>query len=178
MSFQAQAGVTYEISVDGQAGASGLTVVTIGFTNDSFAGAAVLGGPSAGVTTTNLNATRETERTPDPGSRGGHSVWFSWTAPKSGQFSVSAFSYDFDPLLAVYTGSSVGALTLASSAAGTTINANADSPASTCHVTFTAVAGTTYHITIDGKYGFGHGLEVRAIHGRLGRFSLAGLGRR
>ena len=40
------------------------------------------------------------------------SLWYRWTAPRSGRFQVAATSSDFDPILAVYTGSTLRTLSL------------------------------------------------------------------
>ena len=124
--------------------------------NDSFANAILitLGNSSTiAVNGHNTNATREAGEpshannsgpsgTPNPGGR---SVWWRWVAPSTGGATLDTRGSHFDTLLAVYTGSSVAALT--------PIAANDDiTPgivqAST--VTITATAGTTYRIAVDG----------------------------
>ena len=153
VTFPAQAGTTYELTIDGQNGASGLTVFLLNYNNDTFALATTLSGASAGITSTTRYATRQAGEPTILGYSGGHSVWYSWTAPKAGQFQIAAFSYDFDPLLAVYTGSSVGALTPVpgAQAVGGPINSSANIPASICLCTIQAAAGTTYMIAVDGN---------------------------
>ncbi len=83
--------------------------------NDDFANAAALSGLPANATGTNVDATTESgepEHTDFPsGNPGEHSVWWSWTAPSDGDITVGTCGSDFDTLLAVYTGSSVEALT-------------------------------------------------------------------
>ncbi|MGD1032270.1 MAG: S8 family serine peptidase [Opitutaceae bacterium] len=152
VTFVAQAGTTYELTVDGQNGASGLTAFLLNYNNDAFELPTTLAGASTGITSTTRYATRESgEPQILPQYAGGHSVWYAWTAPKSGQFQVSAFSYDFDPLLAVYTGSSLTALTqLPGAAVGGPIVSADNIPASICLCTIQATAGTTYMITVDG----------------------------
>ena len=79
--------------------------------NDNFADAAVQSGLPATATGTNVDASTE------PGEPGhyffsfGHSVWWSWTAPSDGDVTVDTCGSDFETVLAVYTGTSVGALT-------------------------------------------------------------------
>ena len=160
VTFTAQAGTTYEITVDGQSGASGLTELNLAYANDAFATPITLTGASLNLTGTTLGATREGGEPLISGRAGGHSLWYSWRAPKSGQFQVSAFSFDFDPLLAVYTGTTLGGLTGVASNVGGTLNGNAAVPASTCTCTFTAAAGTTYAITIDGSRDSGTTLDA------------------
>ena len=154
VTFSAQAGVTYEVSADGQGGATGLTVLNFSYGNDAFATPIVLTGASAGVTASNLLATGETGEPQILGHTVKHSVWYAWTAPKNGAAQVSAFSFDFDPLLAVYTGTSLSALSLVSSSSGSPIKSStlyaASIPASFCSCAFTAAAGTTYYLTVDG----------------------------
>lgn len=121
---------------------------TIGDTasNDDFANAATITG-NATVTGTNVGATKETGEPDHAGAQGGASVWWNWTAPAAGQYTVSTLGSSFDTLLAVYTGATVDALTV--------IASNDDDPngGSTSQLTFAAVAGTTYRIAVDGFSG-------------------------
>ena len=153
--FTAQAGVTYQISVDGKNATSGLTLLNLGTVpaNDAFANPVALAGLSAGVTATNANCTRETGEPRILAFAGGTSLWYRWTAPRSGRFQFAAVSNDFDPLLAVYTAPAAPALSLSN---GLTLVASSDNsgPAnsqtsSLCPVD--AVAGLTYLITVDSK---------------------------
>jgi hypothetical protein len=75
-------------------------------------------------------------------------VWYSWTPSKNRTVELEACSHSFDPLLGVYTGSAVNGLTpVASSDAG---SGECDEGRS---IRFTAQAGTTYHLAIDGSAG-------------------------
>ena len=147
--FTAQAGVTYQISVDGKNAASGLTLLNLGTVpaNDAFANPVALTGPSDGVTATNANCTKETGEPRILNFAGGTSLWYRWTAPRSGRFQFAAVSNDFDPLLAVYTGNALAALTLVASSDNSG-PANSQT-SSLCPVD--AVAGQTYFITVDSK---------------------------
>jgi hypothetical protein len=121
---------------------------TVALTNDLFANATVISGPTVSLTGSNVGATKEAGEPSIIGNAGGKSVWYVWTAPSAGTVTIDTLGSSFDTLLAVYTGTSVSSLT--------TIAANDDSPAggtTTSKVTFTAIAGTTYHITIDGYSG-------------------------
>ena len=151
--FTAQAGVTYQFAVDGKNGATGLTLLNIGSVpaNDAFASPVALKAPSDSVAATNANCTRETGEPRIAGFTGGTSLWYQWTAPKSGRCQVAVTSADFDPLLAIYTGSAVNALTLVTSNDNATPAVANNS--SLC--TFNATAGTTYHISVDAKSGTG-----------------------
>ncbi len=149
VSFVSVAGTAYQIAVDGRNAASGLTLLTVQAApaNNDFATAMTLTGPSARVTGTNALCTREPGEPPILGNAGGTSLWYRWTAPKSGRFAVSAFTVDFDPLVAVYTGTALTALSLVG--AGDNSGFDGSQRPSLCR--FDAIAGTTYFITIDAK---------------------------
>ncbi len=151
VSFPTTAGVTYQINVQGLNGASGQTILAINTTpnNDSFAQPEVLSGPSVSVLGANVNASREAAEPRILGNAGGHSLWYSWTAPASETVQFSGYSYDFVPELAVYTGSSIASLSVVSSAAGSAL-AGTTTEVSECLCTINATLGTTYLISIDG----------------------------
>jgi outer membrane protein assembly factor BamB/subtilisin family serine protease len=148
-SFTATAGTKYEIAVDGKNGASGLTLLNLSAapSNDSFATPIELSGVSTHVTATNVQASREAGEPLILGNAGGTSLWYRWTAPKSGHFEVSVYTLDFDPFVAIYTGSSLGSLSLV--AANDNSGFDGSQPQSVC--AFDAVAGTTYRITMDAR---------------------------
>jgi hypothetical protein len=87
--------------------------------NDNFANATTLSGSTASSSGTTAEATRENAGgEPDscvgsdcPGFEGGHTVWYSWTAPFSGQATVDTCTASIDSVLAVYTGSALNGLT-------------------------------------------------------------------
>jgi hypothetical protein len=129
--------------------------------NDNFASAQVITGCSGSLTSTNVGATRETGagEPVNPDSSGStKSVWYQWQAPSSGSVTISTAGSRFDTTLAVYSGSSVGAL-------GTAVAHNddaADDPNTverevSSSVTFNAVQGTTYRIAVNGYNNFGSG---------------------
>jgi hypothetical protein len=147
----AVAGTTYRIAVDGKGGTLGTTSLKIEGppANDAFDRAA-----SLGATRSNLNwgsnrfATAQAGEPQHAGVAGGHSIWFKWTAPRSGEFTFDTCGSSIDTLLAVYSGAAVNALTPVAS------NDDAGgecSPAS--RVVFTATVGTVYRIAVDGKAG-------------------------
>ena len=150
VTFTAQAGTTYEITVDGQNGATGFTLLHINYLNDAFETPVTLTGSSVGITATNVNASREAGEPLIQNNPGGHSVWYQWTAPASRQYSITALSPDFDTLLGVYTGSSLTSLTTVTSSKGASLSSSASVPVSVCSCTFSAAGGTTYFIAIDG----------------------------
>jgi Divergent InlB B-repeat domain len=162
--FSATAGTTYLIAVDGKAGNTGsFQLIAEGVqVNDDFGKAQPLGG---GLPTQSEGSNRfagEQAGEPDhAGDSGGSSVWFKWTAPRSGTVSVDACDSDFDTLLAVYTGATLGTL---APVQGNDDGSGSCAPGS--HLSFEAVANTTYRIALDGKAGaegtFGLYLEGRA----------------
>lgn len=115
--------------------------------NDNFAAAQMLNADSGRLTADNANATKETGEPDHAGNPGGKSVWWSWTPSASGLASIDTHGSDFDTLLAVYTGTSVEALTQVAA------NDNDGSTGNTSGVTFTAQQGTTYMIAVDGYNG-------------------------
>ena len=165
LSFNAQGGVRYQIAVGGKNGATGLTLLNLGTTpaNDAFAAAATLVGESTRVTATNANSSREAGEPRILNFAGGTSLWYRWTAPRSGRFQVAAVSNDFDPLLAVYTGDTLSSLMLVTASDNT--GPNNQNTGSLC--TLDAVAGTTYRFTVDSKSASAIGLFTLTVSDSL-----------
>ena len=135
---------------DPQGDPFGATAVTQTYTvgapvNDDFAHAILLSGNLPIVTSgTNVDATLENGEPEAAGNVGGASVWWKWVAPSVGSVTIDTEGSDFNTLLAVYTGSAVNSLT-------PVVSDDDVSPADlTSQVTFTAVAGQTYYISVDG----------------------------
>jgi Ca2+-binding RTX toxin-like protein len=128
--------------------------------NDDFADAVDLSAidPENGaVEGTNVGASKELGEPDHAGNPGGHSVWYTWTAPGDGSIPNIAFTTgfsEFDTLLAAYTGVAVGALTEVASNDDATGLGNGSS------VSFATTPGTTYAIAVDG------------FQGKVGRFFL------
>jgi ribosomal 30S subunit maturation factor RimM len=151
VTFNAVAGTTYRIAVDGFNGAAGQIVLTVALSippvNDNFANATTVTGSSVSVTGLNVNATAETGEPNHAGNAAGHSVWWNWTAPANGVVTIDTEGSDFDTVLAVYTGNAVNSLTLADPGAQ---NDDVGAPVDlTSQVTFAVTAGTTYRIAVD-----------------------------
>jgi hypothetical protein len=110
--------------------------------NDDFADAEVLSGTDP-IDGHNIGATAEVDEPEHAGEPAEHSIWFRWTPDSSGPVSIDTFDSDFDTLLAVYTGSSLGSLSevAANDQWGDTAQSK---------VSFVAEAGTTYQIAVDG----------------------------
>jgi hypothetical protein len=114
--------------------------------NDAFATARPIEADQGTVEAANAGATKEVGEPPHAGNSGGASVWFRWTAPRDGQFAFATGRSDFDTVLAVYTGSGVGALA--------EVAADDDSgPGPTSEASFRAGGGTVYHVAVDGFLG-------------------------
>ena len=148
--FLATAGVTYQIAVDGYFGATGAIVLNISGsslpTNDNFSARRQLVGLPTTDTGNNIGASKEAFEPNHAGNPGGHSVWWTWTAPATGGVAIDTIGSTFDTTLGVYTGVSVGALTL--------VAQNDDSGGNnTSKVIFLATAGVTYQIAVDGYSG-------------------------
>jgi hypothetical protein len=165
-SFHAVAGTVYEIAVQGEGsgGIPGVVGPSAGEgqirlqinagtppANDDFADATpiqqiiwelpngertMLGGASGD----NWSATSEPGEPIHAGVGGGASAWYRLIAPGAGKVNVStSFNEHFHPVLAVYTGSAVSALT---PIAATTESGRP--------VSFDAEAGEEFHIAVDG----------------------------
>ncbi|MGE5527400.1 MAG: hypothetical protein ACM3Q9_01905, partial [Methanosarcina sp.] len=155
--FDAVAGTTYEIAVDGKNASEGSFGLKVAVrervpSNDDFSSPKPLGGVSGQRSGTNVEASKQTGEPDHAGNAGGASVWYSWTATNDGAVVFSVCGYSLQtPLLAVYTGGSVGALT---EVGADTRSANAIAcSGSGSEVRFQAEAGTTYRIAIDGRDG-------------------------
>ncbi|MCF6376599.1 Ig-like domain repeat protein [Nocardioides KLBMP 9356] len=116
--------------------------------NDSFAARSALSGVSGSTTGNNLESSAEAGEPAPPALRtgsGAASVWYSWTAPGSGPATLGTTSSvaGRDTILAVYTGTSVGALTQVAGNDDNGTNALSS-------VSFNAIAGTTYAVAVNG----------------------------
>ncbi|MEZ6068023.1 MAG: choice-of-anchor D domain-containing protein [Planctomycetaceae bacterium] len=148
--FSAVAGVTYQIAVDGFNGATGS--ITLNITsgsvagNNNFGNALLLTGTETTANGSNSGATAESGEPSHAGEAATTSVWWYWTAIADGSVQVDTFGSNFDTILAVYVGSSVNALT------GVVSNDDAAGGGQSL-VTWTAAAGTTYRIAVQGYAG-------------------------
>ncbi len=118
--------------------------------NDEFGDALVITGESGVVRGANVDATIDFDFEPfHGGDFGGASIWYRWTAPRTGTVifnTTGSFGFDndvLDTLLGIYSGSSIA--TLDEEAGNDNNGSRLDSSAS-----FFATAGVTYHIAIDG----------------------------
>jgi hypothetical protein len=185
-SFAVAAGGTYQIAVDGANGAAGHITLTVSFqvcsqppANDAFANRAVLTGTNLLVQGASFCASKEAGEPSHAGNGGGHSVWWTWTAPANGVATVSTVGSGFDTLLGIYTGSAVSSLSM--------ITCDDQSGGNgTSRTSFGAVAGASYQIAVDGYGGaqgtielglnFQAGLQPPANDNFASRLLLSGSG--
>ena len=176
--FYAESGVAYAISIDGYGfrmpdAPPPVTEGTVNLRlertpppdNDDFAAARHLVGevgeePNgarpyfARAFGYSWGATKEPQEPDHAGDPGGSSVWYSWTAPASGQARISVVGLRYRPVLAVYTGDDPADLTEV--AAG---------PEGWLGLTGMAVeAGRTYKIAVDGRQNPGLGDDGVGTH--------------
>jgi len=114
-----------------------------GSSQDNFADAAII--PSslpAEILSTNADTTKEAGEPDHAGDPGGASVWWSFTAPTAGTLVVETTESNFDTLLAVYQGNSLGELQLVAS--------NDDNSGLQSLVAFEVLANENYMIAVDG----------------------------
>jgi len=118
---------------------------------DSFECRQTLSGSSVSNLISTVGATRESGEPVHAGVSSSNSLWYSWTAPSSGGVVVRAQG-DFDfasPVLAVYTGTNLATLT--NVGFNVVPFSGSGAPLNQARVVFTAVAGQTYVIAVDGK---------------------------
>jgi subtilisin family serine protease/outer membrane protein assembly factor BamB len=150
-SFEVTAGTTYQIAVDGKNGATGSIVLSLGVRpkNDSFANAVVLTGLNTDANGANYQATREEGEPAISYSTykgAGKTVWFRWTAGRSGPVSFAVHTDSFTPVIAAYTGGALTALSAVDSGLYS--------------IGFSAEPNVTYYLGID------------TLNGETGQFML------
>ncbi|HEY3756553.1 MAG TPA: PQQ-binding-like beta-propeller repeat protein [Opitutaceae bacterium] len=135
-SFTAVAGTTYEISVGSQTSATGPTFFVLSYANTTSSTALTLSGNSASVSGSTLPL----------GSETAGALYYSWTAPQTGEYQLVVSSPSTDPGIQVSTGGgSLGSFN------GSAISSTALSPVSTVTFPLAATQGTSYLITIYGQ---------------------------
>jgi outer membrane protein assembly factor BamB len=150
VAFNAVAGTTYQIAVDTKGAASGLVLLRFDLqaSNNDFASSQLVTGRSWAVASDNRSATREPNEPRIRNNAGGRSVWYRWVAPATRRYHVATFSSDFNTMLGIYTGTTVGALT---EVAAVTTAGDSNYIMSSAGATLFATAGTTYHIVVDSE---------------------------
>lgn len=186
VSFNAAAGETYFIAVDGFAGRTGSIALELAInsgafaSNDAFVHRAPLVGTDLQVTGTNEFANREAGEPWHAGYSQGASVWWTWTAQHSGRVTLTTLGSDFDTLLAVYRGNTLSTLNEVA------VNDDGAHPDAglTSEVVFTAEAGVSYQIAVDGYAGrtgaivlnLDQGSAANPTRSRLTNFSVRAVG--
>jgi hypothetical protein len=127
--------------------ASRTWTVSLAPPNDMFAGAQSVAGSSGTVTGTNVDATKEAGEPNHAGVPGGRSIWYRWRAPATGSVTFETVGSNFDTVLAAYRGSSVAALTRVAA------NNDIGYGIYQSRIKFTAYAGLTYVLAVDGYFG-------------------------
>lgn len=147
VTFAATAGTTYQIAVGGRGTAAGLVLLNLGAipANDNFASALVLTQQNPIVTATNSKASAQSGEPAHAGLAARRSLWYRWTAPSSARYHATAGSAQLSPVVAVYTGDSLGALT----AVASDVSPLPDAETKSAIASFDAVAGRTYSIAVD-----------------------------
>ncbi len=145
VTFNATAGTTYRIAVDGFSAAHGpfsLQYAQNSPANDNFATPTAITGATGKQSGTSARSTGEPGE-PNHGSIPDRSVWYSWTAPETGSAVFNTRESNFDTVLAAYTGTTITGLTQLAS--NDQFNGTNQSK-----ITFPVTAGTTYRIALDG----------------------------
>ena len=167
VTFSAVAGTTYYISVNGNAD-TGSPFDTGNYmlnwseqgapANDYFTNAFVIGGYSGSTNGINVGATMEncepTFIMGDDLADIDNSVWFAWTAPAGGTAEFDTIGSSFNTVLAVYTttnGLCDPNLTYIAGNDDITAGVQTNS-----QVTFSAAAGATYYISVNGNADVGY----------------------
>lgn len=116
--------------------------------NDAFEDRTLLVGYESTASGTNLDATEESGEPTHHGVGGGKSVWWTWTAPASGNVEINTAGSGFDTVLAIYEGSRVDDLTRLAS------NDDIDyGRVLQSRVVLSVTAGQSYQIAVDGYGG-------------------------
>jgi subtilisin-like proprotein convertase family protein len=150
-----------------------VSAATLGITtppaNDNFANAQVLSGSTATASGSNVGATEQpgednysTEDVNSTDASVTRSVWYSWTSPGTGPATADVCTSNYDTMLAVFTGSVLGSLSLVGAN-----NNHVDCPPGSfaSKVSFTATQGTTYRILVDGCCGLPSGNFTLNVNG-------------
>lgn len=116
-------------------------------TNDMFASAIHLTELGGVVTAINGRATREEGEPPHGGNDGGHSIWYTFTAPAPGLLSLTTTNSTFDTLLGLYKGDTLTNLTLVAQ------NDDASLRSGYSEIVSGLEADQLYHIAVDGYGG-------------------------
>lgn len=141
--------------------AAGAGAADIHPVNDNFRNRIVISGITNTVQGSNVGASTEPGEPQHAGEGSTFSVWWSWTAPISGTFTISTAGSTFDTLVGVYLGSTVSNLTLV-------VSDDDSGSEGTSRAIFRAIAGETYQIAVAGFLGDSGSITLNlAPSGRL-----------
>jgi uncharacterized repeat protein (TIGR02543 family) len=116
--------------------------------NDNFTNATAISTSTLSSSVTSTYASKETGEPDHAGNAGGHSLWWTWTAPSIGTVHMNTTGSSFETLLAVYTGTNLAGLNQVTSDNG---NNNTDGWAA---LSFNVLQpGTVFQIALDGYNG-------------------------
>ncbi|MCC6179372.1 MAG: peptidoglycan DD-metalloendopeptidase family protein [Chloroflexi bacterium] len=131
--------------------------------NDAFAASTVVDVGSLPATYV-VSTTAATSEGNEPLSTGcgslGRTVWFRTTAAQDSLVTVSTYGSAFDTIVAVFAGTSIGALTPVTCSGG-----SVDSPQA--QLTYEARAGTIYYVQVGGSNGASGQLNVNLAASQL-----------
>jgi hypothetical protein len=144
VNVNATAGTTYQLAVDGWSNRTGpidLNIAPTAPPNDNFANRITLTGDTANATGSNIRATAEAGEPAQSWEI--NSVWWTWTAPATGNYTINTEGSNYDTWLSIFTGNQVDNLSLV---------ANDDDSGNglTSRIFLEAIAGQTYQIAVDG----------------------------
>lgn len=123
--------------------------------NDDFGSATAVGALPFQDAVETVDATMEPDEPGPPCSFGnaGNTVWYSFTPGSDTFVSADTLGTDFDSVVAVWTGPSLGALEL--------VGCNDDALSLSAQVAFLARAATTYYVQVADFAGVGGSLDFR-----------------
>ena len=116
--------------------------------NNFFANAIPIGqsGQRTGTLPANNSSASVESGEPNHAKKDGNkSLWWKWSAPSNGDITIETCGSNFDTVLGIYTGTQVNALS--------EVTSNDDSCGTQSSVSFSARAGITYYIAVDGFNG-------------------------
>jgi len=140
--YAVTAGETLSLAVSGANGSSGSVAVSLILSlpaNDDFANRFIIEGATVAGFGSNVGAT--TER----GDRWEHSVWWEWSTPTAGAYTISTVGSDFDTAVALYRAATGPDSEILLVSGSYTNNLG--------RITFQAEANTRYQIAVLGEYG-------------------------
>jgi uncharacterized repeat protein (TIGR02543 family) len=120
--------------------------------NDNFTNATVIPADDITVDVNTVYASKEPGEPYHAGNAGGHSVWWTWTAPAIGTVAINTSGSGFNTLLAVYTNSPAVSVAF-SNLICVSSNNGASRVSGLASLQFNVSPGTQYYIALDGYNG-------------------------